>query len=85
MSRKSELLTEKELLPCPFCGCDYGNLYFVTMDQCGYHTLGIFCNGCKQTTILEENEWEDDTASARKRAIDAWNQRSAGESEGNNR
>ena len=85
MSRESELLTEKELLPCPFCGCDYGNLYFVTMDQRGYNTLGIFCNGCKQTTILEENEWEDDTVSAKKRAIDAWNQRSAGESEGNNR
>lgn len=75
MSRESELLTEKELLPCPFCGCDHGNLYFVTMDQRGYETLGIFCDGCKQTTILEENEWEGDTASARKRAIDAWNQR----------
>ena len=48
----------EELKPCPFCGCGTGALYVVTIEQHGYDTVGIFCNACKQTVILEENEWE---------------------------
>ena len=64
-----------ELKPCPFCGCGTGNLYVVTIEQHGFDTVGIFCNGCKQTMILEENEWEGDNEQSRIRAIEAWNRR----------
>lgn len=64
-----------KLKPCPFCGCGEGTLYFVTVGLQGYETLGIFCNGCKQTVTLEENEWEDDTDETRRKAIKAWNRR----------
>ena len=63
----------EELKPCPFCGCDC--LYVVTIEQRRYDTLGIFCNNCKQTTILEENEWEGNNDTTRERAIKAWNRR----------
>lgn len=62
-----------ELKPCPFCGCDC--LYVVTIKQHGNDTLGIFCNNCKQTAILEENEWEGNNDATRERAIKAWNRR----------
>ena len=65
----------EELKPCPFCGCGVGNLYIVTIKQRGFDTVGIFCNGCKQTVILEENEWEGDNDQSRKKAIEAWNMR----------
>ena len=65
----------RELKPCPFCGCGTGNLYVVTIEQHGFDTVGIFCNGCKQTVILEENEWEGDNEQSRKKAINAWNRR----------
>lgn len=71
----------EELKPCPFCGCGNGNLYIVTIEQQhGFDTVGIFCNGCKQTVTLEENEWEGDNEPSRRKAIEAWNRR-AGESE----
>ena len=62
-----------ELKPCPFCGGN--NLYFVKVDQHGYETVGIFCNACKQTITLEENEWEGDNGESRNKAIQAWNRR----------
>jgi hypothetical protein len=65
----------EELKPCPFCGCGTGNLYVVTIEQHGYDTVGIFCNGCKQTVILEENEWEGRNEQSCKKAIEAWNRR----------
>lgn len=64
-----------KLKRCPFCGCGTGELYIVLFEQHGYDTVGIFCNCCKQTVILEENEWEGDTMKARRKAIDAWNRR----------
>ena len=64
-----------ELKSCPFCGCGMGNLYIVTIEQHGFDTVGIFCNDCKQTVILEENEWEGDNEQSRIRAIEAWNRR----------
>lgn len=64
-----------ELKPCPFCGMPNTELYWVTTEQHGYDTLGIFCNNCKQTVILEENEWEDDTEETRRKAAEAWNRR----------
>ena len=67
----------EKLKPCPFCGCGTGNLYFVTIEQHGFDTVGIFCNGCKQTVILEENEWEGDNEQSRRKAIEAWNRRAS--------
>ena len=64
---------ENKLKPCPFCGIR--DLYIVTTEQHGCVTVGLFCNGCKQTIILEENEWEGDTEKTRRKAIDAWNRR----------
>lgn len=64
-----------ELKPCPFCGMPSTELYWVITEQHEYNTLGIFCNNCKQTVTLEENEWEGDTADARRKAIKAWNRR----------
>ena len=66
---------ENKLKRCPFCGCGTGELYMVTIEQYGHDTVGIFCNCCKQTVILEENECEGDTEKTRRNAIDAWNRR----------
>ena len=74
MGKLSEIM-EDQLRPCPFCGCGYGNLYFVTVDERGYETVGIFCNVCKQTVTLEENEWEGDNSESREKAVKAWNAR----------
>lgn len=38
-------------------------------------TIGIFCNNCKQTVTLEDNEIEGDNDETRVRAIEAWNRR----------
>ena len=67
-----------ELKPCPFCGCGEGGLYFVTKEERGFESIGIFCDSCKQTVFLEDNDWEGDTAESRTRAVEAWNRR-AGE------
>ena len=70
----------RELKPCPFCGMPNTELYWVVTDQRGYgSTLGIFCNNCKQTVTLEENEWEGDTADTKRKAIEAWNRRANNE------
>jgi hypothetical protein len=66
---------EGKLSPCPFCGFDHRELSFVTIGQDGYRTLGIFCHGCRQTVIVEENECDGDTKECREKAIAAWNRR----------
>jgi len=64
-----------ELKPCPFCGMPNTELYWVAIEQHGHETVGIFCNNCKQTVTLEENEWKGDTADTTRKAIIAWNRR----------
>lgn len=64
-----------ELKPCPFCGCGEGTLYIVAVEQRGYETVGIFCNACKQTVTLEDNEWEGLNDKTKEKAIEAWNRR----------
>lgn len=61
--------------PCPFCGADKWNLYIVEVNGYLDSTVGIFCNGCKQTIILEENDQEGFTEEAKEKAIKAWNRR----------
>lgn len=69
-------MDESKLKPCPFCGTPNTNLYFVKVDAPhGFDTVGIFCNSCKQTVILEENEWEGEDSRTREKAIEAWNRR----------
>ena len=73
-------MSRENLKPCPFCGCDYGGLYFVISEnKFGFYTLGIFCDSCKQTIVLEENEWEGENEETKARAIEAWNRRVADE------
>lgn len=77
----------KELKPCPFCGADYHSLYFVMTGEyldrkIHAETVGIFCNICKQTVTLEENEIEGDTEETRARAIKAWNRRVSNDDQG---
>jgi Lar family restriction alleviation protein len=74
MSRTAFAFDTKKLKPCPFCGCD--NLYIIDREEnSGYESIGIFCNGCKQTVFLEENEWEGNNRITREKAIEAWNRR----------
>lgn len=68
-------MSDMELKPCPFCGAENYELYFVTVEQNGYGTVGIFCNNCKQTVTLEVNEWEGDNEKSRRKAASAWNYR----------
>ena len=63
------LITDN-LKPCPFCGSVY--LSFCDDWDC---TLGIYCRKCKSLVILDANSLKRDTPEARKRAIEAWNQR----------
>ena len=75
-TEKGKLMDESKLKPCPFCAAPNTNLYFVNVDAPhGYDTVGIFCNFCKQTVILEENEWEGDSVETRDKATEAWNRR----------
>ena len=69
----------EKIKPCPFCGGT--SLYFVTVETSGNETVGIFCNWCKQTVTLEENEWYGDTDKTRERAAEAWNRREGGQDE----
>lgn len=71
----------KQLKPCPFCGSK--DLYivehvigrdapFMSVDD---KTVGIFCNTCKQTVTLEDNEDEGRSLDTEQRAVEAWNRR----------
>lgn len=62
----------EKMMPCPFCGTPHP--YVVTINGRYDNTVGIFCNRCKQTVILEENEEEGDTGETIRRAVAAWNQ-----------
>ena len=73
-------MNESSLKPCPFCGAPNTQLYFVPVAAPhGFETVGIFCNVCKQTVIVEENEWEGETEETKARAIEAWNRRPSNE------
>ncbi len=65
----------RKLKPCPFCGCGLGDLYIIAQNGRMDETVGIFCNGCKQTTILEVNEEEGFNEKTVQRAVEAWNRR----------
>ena len=73
---------DERMKPCPFCGAPYTELYWTRIEEHphGFDTLGIFCNNCQQTIILEENVWEGESAYTKRKAIKAWNRR-VGESE----
>lgn len=75
---------DERLKPCPFCGMTYECLYWVVTEERGYITLGIFCNNCKQTVTLEENEWEGDSEDVKRKAIKAWNRRACEQDERHN-
>jgi Lar family restriction alleviation protein len=78
LTEKEETMDGTKLKPCPFCGTPNTNLYFVKVDAPhGFDTVGIFCNSCKQTVILEENEWEGEDSKTREKAIEAWNRRAS--------
>ena len=59
------------LLPCPFCGSS--DLYVTFMKGYLDDTAVVFCNTCKVSAVLEENEEQGSTDQTRARAIEAWN------------
>ena len=65
-----------ELKPCPFCGTPYP---YITFEH-GYidDSAVVFCNHCKISVKLEENDQEGYNATTKRKAIEAWNRR-AGE------
>lgn len=67
-----------ELKPCPFCGALYPYITF----EPGYidDSAVVFCNACKISVKLEENDQEGFNDDTKRKAIEAWNRR-AGESE----
>ena len=70
-----------KLKPCPFCGANKYNIY-LTFER-GYidDSMVVFCNACKVSVKLEENDQEGNTEETRAKAIEAWNRR-AGEQDG---
>ena len=62
-----------ELKPCPFCGAP--NPY-ITFER-GYinDSVVVFCNICKTSVKLEENDQEGVNTAAIQKAIEAWNRR----------
>ena len=61
------------LKPCPFCGTPYPYLTF----EPGYidDSVIVFCNACKISVKLEENDQEGLNEETERKAIEAWNQR----------
>ena len=61
------------LKPCPFCGTPYP---YITFEH-GYidDSAVIFCNNCKISVKLEENDQEGYNATTKRKAIEAWNRR----------
>ena len=66
----------EQLKPCPFCGCT--DIY-ITFEH-GYldDSAIVFCNNCKVSVKVEENDQEGFNEKTAKRAVEAWNRR-AGE------
>ena len=64
-----------KLRPCPFCGSE--DIY-VTLET-GYidDSVVVFCNTCKVSLKLEDNDQEGDSTYSRIRAVKAWNRRSS--------
>lgn len=62
-----------ELKPCPFCGSD--DLY-ITFDY-GDNDIStvVFCNSCKVSVKVEENDQEGFNDVTVKKAAKAWNRR----------
>lgn len=65
----------EELKPCPFCGAGAGCIY-LTFEH-GYldSSMIVFCDSCKISVKLEDNDQEGDTDETRRKAIEAWNRR----------
>ena len=63
----------KELKPCPFCGSE--TIYITTTEGYLDSTTTIFCNSCKTSVILEENDEEGFNEKTQAKAIAAWNRR----------
>ena len=62
-----------KLKPCPFCGSEA--IYITTMEGRIDSTTTIFCNSCKTSVILEENEEEGLNKTTQAKAVAAWNRR----------
>lgn len=60
--------------PCPFCGSD--DIY-VTYEH-GYldDSAVVFCNSCKVSVKLEENDQEGINGETMMKAVEAWKRRS---------
>jgi Lar family restriction alleviation protein len=69
-----------ELKPCPFCGTPYP---YITFEH-GYidDSAVVFCNHCKISVKLEENDQEGYNATTKRKAIEAWNRRVGESGEG---
>jgi Lar family restriction alleviation protein len=69
-----------ELKPCPFCGAPYP---YITFEH-GYidDSAVVFCNHCKISVKLEENDQEGYNATTKRKAIEAWNRRVGESGEG---
>ena len=63
----------KAVKPCPFCGSDW---IYVTFEH-GYidDSAIVFCNSCKVSVKLEENDQEGFSEETAKKAVEAWNRR----------
>lgn len=66
-------MSDVELKPCPFCGAPYP---YITFEH-GYidDSVVVFCNTCKISVKLEENDQEGFNDVTKRKAIDAWNRR----------
>ena len=63
----------EKIKPCPFCG---SNNVFVTFEH-GYldDSAIVFCNACKISVKLEDNDQDGFNNITAKRAAEAWNKR----------
>jgi len=66
-----------ELKPCPFCGTPYP---YITFER-GYldDSAVVFCDACKISVKLEENDQEGYNDVTKRKAIEAWNRRAGDE------
>ena len=62
-----------KLVSCPFCG---SNAIYITHEP-GYldDSAIIFCNCCKVSVKLEENDQEGFNDETVRKAVEAWNRR----------